>query len=54
MWIINVEVDVNYISIVFDCIFQGGFEFFIIPESLTITFLVCCVHRILIQEVGDL
>ena len=49
----DVEVDANYISIVFDFIFEDIFEIFIIPEGLTITFLVCCVHRKLVQEVGD-
>ena len=53
MYIIDVEVDVNYISIVFDFIPEYGFEIIIIPECITITFLVCCVHRILIQYVGD-
>ena len=53
MYIIDVEVYANYISIVFDCILKDGFEIFIIPEGLTITFLFCCVHMTLIQEVGD-
>ena len=54
VYIIDVEADTNYISIVFDCILEDEFEIFIIPEGLTIIFLVCCVHRTLIQEVGDL
>ena len=43
----------NFISIVFDCILDDGFENFIITEGLTITFLVCCVCMAPIQEVGD-
>ena len=49
----DVEVDVNYIYIVFDCILEDGFEIFIITEGLNINFLVYCVNRTLIQEVGD-
>ena len=35
----------------FDRILENRFEMFIIPEGLTITFIVCCLHRTLIQEV---
>ena len=51
MQIIDVELDANSISIVFDRSLEYGFEIFIIPEGLTITFLACCLHRALIQEV---
>ena len=54
MYIIDVEVDANSISIVFGCILEGGFEVLVIPGGLNITLLVCFVHRTLIQEFGDL
>ena len=50
---IYVEVDANSISIIFYCILEDGFEIFITPEVLVITFLVCCVHSTLIQDVVD-
>ena len=50
--IIDVEIDVNYIFIVFDHIFEDRFEILITPEGLTITLPVCYVHITLIQEVG--
>ena len=53
MRIIDVEVDTNYISIVFDRILDDGFEIDIITEGLTITFIFRCILRELIQEVGD-
>ena len=43
----------NNSGLIFYCILEDGFEIFIIPEVLTIAFLVCCVHKILIQEVCD-
>ena len=43
----------NYIYIIFDRSLQYGFEIFIIPEGLIITFLFRCVHRSLIQDVDD-
>ena len=46
---IDVEVDANYISIVFDCIIKYGFENFIITEGLTANFLLCCINSTLIQ-----
>ena len=53
MRIIDVEVDTNYISIVFDRILDDGFEIDIITEGLTITFIFRCILRELIQEIGD-
>ena len=53
MNMVNVELDGNYISIVFECILEDGFKIFIIPEGLNIILLVCCVDQTLIQEVGD-
>ena len=43
----------NYISIIFHCIIDNIFEFFIITKGLNITFLVCSVHMTIIQDVGD-
>ena len=54
MQIIGVEVAVNYIFILFDIIPEDAFEIFIVPGGLTVIFLVCCVHSILIQDVCDL
>ena len=54
MHIIDVEVDPNYISIIFDCILTNIFEIAIIPEGMNITFLVCFLHWRLIKEVGYL
>ena len=49
--IIDVEVNENSISIVFDRSLGGGFGNYFISEGLTITFLVHFVHRALSQEV---
>ena len=53
MQIIDVDVDANSVSIVFDCILEDGFEKCIIHKGLTITVLVYCLHMTLIQEFGD-
>ena len=44
----------NSIYIVFGRILDDGFEIFVVPEGPTITFLVCCVHRRLIQYIGGM
>ena len=53
MYIIDVEVNSNSTSIVFDCILEYEFGFFIIPEGLNIIVLVYCLHSKILQEVGD-
>ena len=47
------EMSSNTSGLIFYCILEDGFEISIIPEVLTIAFLVCCVHKRLIQEVCD-